>query len=344
MNRRPIASTVTGSHPGFRSLLLAASLLAASSAHAIVDDVPYFNLYPGAPAPGSGVSVSLCGESSCNSSLEMTVNVVTPTITGAGSGNRDTFLRLQNDNANIDTETAYNTDGGFNGGTTVDPTFLQDDAFYTNGAKDTTAGNNDDFNNAVLLSDLQVVGGKYQILLDINEPGGNKKLIRLDEFEIHLSTNGILEQYRPVEAAPGDSTFADASWAGLVYDMDFDLLGANGAAGGGGPNTDGYGGLILDSTAGSNGSGDEDYLFELPTGLFTNAVANGGLYLHLVSTFGEADPDADPGVDGDAESGFEEWAAVLGQGQGTPDLPVPEPATALLVALGALGLIRRKRA
>ncbi|OMH39127.1 hypothetical protein [Motiliproteus sp. MSK22-1] len=337
-----------------RSMLVKAlvpvALVISLDAKAIIDDVPYFELYPGATGVNSSeTSVSLCGISGCDSSLDMTISVFAEK--GAGSGNRDTFLRLQNDNANITTETAYNTDGGFNGGTTVDPTFLQDDSFYVNGAKDTTAGNGDDFNNAVLLSDLMIVDGKYQIVLDINEPGGNKSLIRLDEFEVHLSTNGILEQYRPDEdkTTPTDdsgmSTFADSSWAGLVYDMDFDRFGGDrdndGTAGNGAPKQDdGFGGLILDSRASSNGSGDEDYLFELPTSLFTNAIDSGGMYLHLVTTFGEANTDVDPNTDGFAESGFEEWAAVLGENTSGGDIPVPIPATAMLLVLGLAGLIR----
>ncbi|MEH6824052.1 MAG: PEP-CTERM sorting domain-containing protein [Motiliproteus sp.] len=316
------------------SLLLIAGFLAATSAHAIVNDPPYFDLYLG----GDDTFVALCGVSGCDSSLNMIVEVAA--IKPAGSGVRDTFLRLQNDNANVLTETAYSTDGK-----ETDPTFLQNDADYVNGAKDSTAGNRDDFNNAVLLSDLDIkqitvlgqgVVDVYQIVLDINEPGGDKKLIRLDEFEIHLSSDGFLSQYDNVVSA-GVSSFSDGGYRGLVFDMDFEKTN---------PGLEDVGGLILDSTAGGNGSGDEDYSFFLPVELFTNAIAAGvgdGKYMHLVSTFGEA--DAATALDGSAQSGFEEWAAELGADVPDPDPgnPIPLPGTALLMAIGSLGLLRRKR-
>ncbi len=325
--------------------LLAIGMLTSLNAHAIIDDTPYFTLLPNAN-PSIVNSVTLCGVSGCDASLDMIVEVAN--TTPAGSGVRDTFLRLQNDNANIRTETAYSTNGKL-----TDATYLQDDNpsmthAYTNGAKDSTAGNNDDFNNAVLLSDLDIKtpfgsgnAAYYQIVLDVNEPGGGKSLIRLDEFEIHLSADGYLNEYNYVETTAGDSFFADGlcttgpctsiNYQGLVYDMDFDSS---------------YGGIILDSVAGGNGSGDEDYSFLLPVGLFTAAQNAGGLYMHLVSTFGEADsPDVDPSVDGYAESGFEEWAAELNGSLPEPDPgnPIPTPGTALLMAIGAIGLLRSKR-
>lgn len=320
--------------------LLIIGMLSSLNAHAIVNDTPYFSLLPNAN-PNIVNSIELCGTSGCDSSLNMIVEVAN--IKPAGSGVRDTFLRLQNDNANITTETAYSTNGK-----STDATYLQDDNptttnAYSNGAKDSTAGNKDDFNNAILLSDLdeKTVQGKqyFQIVLDINEPGADKSLIRLDEFEIHLSSDGFLNEYNYVESVAGDSFFADglctgtcssSNYDGLVYDMDFDSN---------------YGGLILDSIAGGNGSGDEDYSFLLPVGLFTAAQNAGGNYLHLVSTFGEADaPDVDPLTNGYAEAGFEEWAAELNGSLPDPDPgnPIPSPGTLLLMSIGSIGLLRRK--
>ena len=136
------------SHSGVRALLAVLSFGMAAGASAITGDEPYFDLYPVGDG-GDATSVFVCGDMGCDADLAMLVT--TTSITPAGSGYRDTFLRLQNDNANVTTETAYNTDD----------TTLQDDgpSGYVNGAKDTTAGNKDDFNNAVLISDLLIVPG-----------------------------------------------------------------------------------------------------------------------------------------------------------------------------------------
>jgi hypothetical protein len=323
-----------------KSVLAVTASCLALGAQAVVNDIPYYDLYPG--NDDGNTSIDLCGISDCSdTSLYMTVSIVE--INPAGSGVRDTFLRVAQ-NEPPGTAGSETTESGYN--TDLDP--LQDDANYTNQAKDTTAGNGDDFNHAVLLSDLQVVDGKYQIYLDVNEPGGEKDFIRLDEFELHMSTDGLLGQYTGGGDVVGaDSSFDDASWAGLVYDMDWDETRAHPDGQCADPNNgnlaSGCGGLILGSVndpTGNNGSGDEDYLFDIPVALFAVATASGGKYLHLVSTFGESDlVDVDPLTDAYAEANFEEWTAIMSDGS----QQVPIPGTALLFGAGLLGLFSRRR-
>ena len=82
--------------------------------------------------------------------------------------------------------------------------------------------------------------------------------------------------------------------------------------------------IILDDTVNA-GSGHGDMLALIPDSLFTEPENK---YVYLYAKFG---------VNSVADNGFEEW------GYGTPDAFIPEPATVLLLGLGALTLLRRRR-
>ncbi len=82
--------------------------------------------------------------------------------------------------------------------------------------------------------------------------------------------------------------------------------------------------IMLDDTV-NTGSGHGDMLALIPNSLFTGLDSQ---YIYLYAKFGENSP---------ADNGFEEWAYA------DPPL-IPEPATVLLLGLGALALLRRRRA
>ncbi len=82
--------------------------------------------------------------------------------------------------------------------------------------------------------------------------------------------------------------------------------------------------IKLDDTLNA-GSGHGDMLALIPDSLFTGSDSQ---YIYLYAKFG---------VNSVADNGFEEWAYA------DPPL-IPEPATVLLLGLGALALLRRRRA
>jgi PEP-CTERM motif len=355
-------------------LFAACGLLTSVSSHAIINDDPYFGLYPaedkpnGYPAGDSASQAIVCGSSGCADDLNMLVNVIT--IKAAGSGNRDTFLRIAQTEPpgtgggpNSTTESAYNTD--YDSESDRQVVGSPPGSTYINQAKDFSAGNKDDFNNAVLIGGLETINidgvDYFGIVLDINEPGADpKNFLRLDEFEIYLSADGFVRDYDPgtgLAGSAGDGAFNDNGLAtdGLVFDMDFWDPAANidgdGSTQGGNldPISDcggvACGGLILDNNSGTNGSGDEDYEFLIPVALFEAAAlaANVDLnttYMHVVSTFGmTGDQDQITDTIAYAEANFEEYAAIT-----KVNVNVPAPATILLLGLGLLGLGRSRRA
>ncbi len=106
----------------------------------------------------------------------------------------------------------------------------------------------------------------------------------------------------------GDLTGYASIFASPIYDLD----------------TGGDNWIKLDDLV-NTGSGHGDMLALIPDSLFTGPESQ---YIYLYAKFGENSV---------ADDGFEEWAFA------NPPL-IPEPATVLLLGLGALALLRRRRA
>ncbi|MEE9369861.1 MAG: PEP-CTERM sorting domain-containing protein [Sedimentisphaerales bacterium] len=110
-----------------------------------------------------------------------------------------------------------------------------------------------------------------------------------------------------LEATPDISGWPD-NFSTPIYDLD-----------NGGDNW-----IKMDETLNA-GSGHGDMLALIPDSLFTGQE---GQYIYLYAKFG---------VNSVADDGFEEWA------YGTDGPIIPEPATVLLLGLGALALLRKRR-
>ena len=347
-------------------LVLAAAITAP--AYAELDDAPYFNLWLGTAGNqqvGQGDYLLLCGTAGgCNSDTIADANGIgtgyaifrtaTPNA-GAGSGHIDPFLRFQHNEGaalgNATTEAAFNT-SNTDIGTITNPN-TNPDTTFANQAKDIDAGK--DFNHAIRLGDLIVdEDGYFTFRLDINEPGGTKSNILLDELQIFVAASDQLNAYVMDTASNlqnGAPINGDLTGATKIWDMDFNKL-----AGGIGDTNNGttvgnsasqrLGGITLDSVKSSgpsNGSGDFDMDFLLHSSLF-NGISQDS-YVYLYNFMGQADSPG-PNSAGEAGAGFEEWAATLKTG---PDAPpgggggVPEPSTAFLMAAGIVGLFRAQR-
>ena len=353
-----------------KSTLYAAILasLVAAPAMAQLSDSPYFNLWTGSAGNGDvggGARLLLCGSSTlCNGDIDASDNTVGTGYaiftaleknTGKGSGAINPFLRFQHNegsaNGNATTEAAFNTSNNDIG--TITNTDPNPDVVIANQAKDVNAGH--DFNHAIKLSDLIVDSdGYYTFRLDINEPGGFKSQLRLDELQLFVAGSDQLNKYT-MDTASGNATGSLASANGSitatkVWDMDFNQLNANGVNDKGGTGSTGgakrFGGLNLDNinNSGPAGSGDYDLAVRLHSSLFQNVAKNinGDAYVYLYNFAGEADPgNKDLG---EAQAGFEEWAADVGPTVTPPTPGVPEPSTALLMGAGLFSISRKARA
>ena len=364
------------------ALAMVAALGFGASANAQLNDDPYFNLFSKSTTygggdfkvTGDGTNVWICGTDQCDGTRDSSAGYALFSVytqQPAGSGYIDPFLRFaQNEPpgtpGSATTEAAYNTSNDI----------LQDDANFTNQAKDTVAGGQtrDSFNHALVYSGLTketINGIEYMtFLLDINEtaktcedkrtdcePGNT---LRLEELEFFIAQIDDMDEYVPDHGVDGTvgGKFLDADANALKFwDMDFEKQVPTSG------NAKQYGGLLLDSLSGSAGSGDFDVQVKIPVtaslqeyvnSFYKNELNKGkDLYVYLYNFAGEADPlctssTGDTSLQeqgcGEAEANFEEWAAVTSEPPTPPSGNVPVPATALLFTVGLLGMVRgRKR-
>lgn len=200
-------------------------------------------------------------------------------------------------------------------------------------------GSADNFNHALLYSDLGVVSNpytgvaSYRFLLDINENSSDERFLSLDELEIWRTTANNPGSYADLIAAP----------AFKVYDMTSgaDPTNCRGMASAAiiPCDTQTFAGLtqgVLTDYTLNNGSGSGDMFFYIPVSAFAGTSGN---YVYLYSKFGLV------GLQGTRNygnsDGFEEWARVEGGGAA-----VPEPSHLLFLSLLSVPLVlahRRKQ-
>ena len=200
-----------------------------------------------------------------------------------GTGVIDPFLRVQNDPY----EQGYNTSGGT--------------------PFDDKAG---PWTHDIQFSDLQttqvMVNGTayYQLLLDVDEPGGNKSLISLDSLQFYTSSTG-------------GKTTTDLSQLGtLRWSLD------------GGE--DSY--IMLDASRNS-GSGSGDMYAYIPASAF-DGVSNSD-FIYMYCRFGDQ-----AAADGTTEGGFEEWSLAASP---VPEVSSLLPIVGLIALVGVSTISRRRR-
>jgi hypothetical protein len=203
-----------------------------------------------------------------------------------GTGVIDPFLRVQADG----TEQGYNTSGG---------TPFDDKAGI--------------WTHDIQFSDLQttavtVNGTQYfQVLLDVNEPGGSSSTISLDRLEFYTS-------------AIGSQTGTDVPALGSLR---WSLDGAG----------DSY--VLLDASR-NNGSGSGDMFAYIPVSAF--AGVSDADYIYMFTRFGDQ-----VAADGTTEGGFEEWSLVNNMSP-VPEAGALFPIVGLMIAVASTQLLRRRRA
>jgi hypothetical protein len=165
------------------------------------------------------------------------------------------------------------------------------------------------FTRNIQFSDLQSTtialnGTQYfRILLDVNEPNGNKSLITLDRLQLYTSQQG------------SQTTSNVASLGMLRYDLD----------------SAGNSSVIIDASR-NRGSGSGDVYIYIPTANFVGTAPSDFVYLY--AAFGQAE--------GDAQGGFEEFALVRNITP-IPELNALFPIVGLIVAVGSTHILRRRR-
>jgi hypothetical protein len=164
-----------------------------------------------------------------------------------GTGVIDPFLRLHG-SGNSGIEQGYNTSGrptAFN--ELTDPNFTKN-VLYSD----------------LLKTQITINGSSYfQLLLDVNEPGGSKSLVSLTELQLYTSRTG------------SQTTSNVASLGTLRYDLDSN-----------GDNT-----VVFDAAL-NNGSGSGDAFIYIP--FFTAAPSD---FVYLYAAFGDAEGDAQAGFE-----------------------------------------------
>ncbi|MEO8439814.1 MAG: hypothetical protein ABI540_06275 [Spartobacteria bacterium] len=202
-----------------------------------------------------------------------------------GTGVIQPFVRIQ---AN-ETEQGYNTSGG--------TPFDEKAGIWTH-----------DITFSDLQSTATTLNGTtyYQLLLDVNEPGGGKSLISLDEIQFYSSTVG------------SQTTTNVASLGTLRWSLD-----------GGG---DSY--VLLDASRNS-GSGSGDMFAYIPASAF--AGVSDSDFIYMFSRFGDQ-----MAADGTTEGGFEEWSLV-GNMPAIPEMSALFPIVGLIAAVALTQILRRRR-
>jgi len=201
-----------------------------------------------------------------------------------GTGYIDPFLRVQSNG----TEQGYNTSGG---------TPYDDKAGI--------------WTHDIQFSDLQSTtvtlnGTSYfKILVDLNEPNGDKSTISLTNLQFYTS-------------ATGSKTTTNLSQLGtLRYSMD----------------TAGSDNTVQFDAARNHGSGSGDAFIYIPTSAFAGTNPNDFVYMYV--NFGSADETT--------AGGFEEFTLVPNLAP-VPEMSAFFPIVGLLVAVGSTSILRRRRA
>lgn len=202
-----------------------------------------------------------------------------------GTGIINPFLRVQADGS----EQGYNTSGG---------TPFDDKAgIWTHDIQFS-----DLKTTAVTLNGTQY----FQLLLDVNEPGGSKSLISLDRLEFYTS---------PI----GSKTTTDVASLGTLR---WSLDGAG----------ESY--IMLDASR-NHGSGSGDMFAYIPATAF-NGV-NDSDFIYMFSRFGDQ-----ISAQGTTEGGFEEWSLVTNMSP-VPEMSALFPIIGLIAAVGCTHVLRRRR-
>jgi len=203
-----------------------------------------------------------------------------------GTGVIQPFIRVQ---ADI-TEQGYNTSGG---------TPFDDKAgIWTHDIR---------FSDLMTTS-VSLNGTQYfQVLLDVNEPGGSKSVISLDQLAFYSSPIG------------SQTTENLASLGTLRWSLD-----------GSGNNY-----VLLDASRNS-GSGSGDMYAYIPAAAFAGVKETD--YIYMFNRFGDQFS-----ADGTSEGGFEEWSLVNNTSP-VPEVGTYFPVIGLLTAIGCTQLLARRRA
>ncbi|MGI8891057.1 MAG: hypothetical protein ACR2G0_09795 [Chthoniobacterales bacterium] len=193
------------------------------------------------------------------------------------------FVRVQADGI----EQGYNTSGG--------TPFDEKAGIWTHG---------------IQFSDLQstavTINGSqhFKLLLDVNEPGGSKSVISLDQLQFFTS-------------AVDSKTTTDVASLGTPR---WSLDGAG----------DSY--ILLDASR-NNGSGSGDMYAYIPASSFAGVASSD--YVYMYSRFGDQ-----ISADGTTEGGFEEWSLATNLSP-VPEMSALFPIVGLMAAVGSTHLLRR---
>ncbi|MFL6738138.1 MAG: hypothetical protein ACJ8FJ_02995, partial [Sphingomicrobium sp.] len=232
---------------------------------------------------------------------------------GAGTGNYNTFLALQDDSED-DATTGTDSDGvetGFNAG-------QSDGGAQANPEDDSNDEMDASKSEAILLGaiPIKIVNGiaYYEFRVDLNEANsGADTLISLDQFQLFVGPYDLDgDPPNPDPATKGQNdpnvdlvdTFAEVQSLTKVYDMDT-----------------GHDVSVLMDEANSSGSGNDDYVVLVPVSNFAGLdVASTYVYLFVQMGAAGGDGDGDgaigdkPGQNnvGDSQTwvvngGFHEW-------------------------------------